>query len=152
MEVKIVREDGIPTINTVKIDSYDTWNCDWTLAQIAAPLFKAFGQDLDSTGKIDKEDVPEELRDTFNEDGFSEQAYKWVIDEVTYAMTEIANDRANEPEVYRDDPTIPRAENDPIGLSQLVQIPGALAAYEAYNKRIQNGCVLLGKYLQTFWD
>lgn len=157
MEVTIKRHQrgeqrGCVSKQKVKIDYYDSWNCDWTLAQIIAPLLAHLKEHKNSFGKIDLEDVPETLHSTFSEEGYSCEAYMWVLDEIIYAMSEIANHKPNEPELYTKRVDYLPSEDDPLELGSLDPIEGAMDDYTAYNARIQAACCLFGKYFQTFWD
>jgi hypothetical protein len=51
----------------VRIDSYDTWNMDSTLAHIVLPMLKQLIDNTHGSGMVDLEDVPAELRGTSHE-------------------------------------------------------------------------------------
>ncbi len=51
----------------VRIDSYDTWNMDSTLAHIVLPMLKQLIDKAHGSGMVDLEDVPVELRGTSHE-------------------------------------------------------------------------------------
>lgn len=161
MEVKIKRyksgkDKGSVKTNNVVIDKEDSWSCAWTIAQIAGPLLKQLKETSQGYGAIAKEDVPEELRSTY-EEKFSKEAWDWVLDEVVWAMNEIATDNANEPVPYDVVGEMEWSEPDERGYVTILSsgfkvIPDKRALYDAYHARIQNGCRLFGKYLNTFWD
>lgn len=48
----------------VRVDGYDTWNADHTLALIITPLLKEMLERKHSSPRVDDEDVPEDLRST----------------------------------------------------------------------------------------
>ena len=48
----------------VKIDRWDTWSMDHTLAYIVAPMLKQLRNSTHGSPNVDDEDVPEELRST----------------------------------------------------------------------------------------
>ena len=57
-----------PKINYVKIDRWDTWNMDHTLAEIVLPMLKQLKATKHGSALVDLEDVPEELRGTSTPD------------------------------------------------------------------------------------
>lgn len=144
--------------NVVEIDSYDVWSCDYTLAQIIHPLLVKFKESTRSYGKIEKEDVPQELHATYNEEGYSYEAFHWVLDEIIFAMQEIANDKDNEPLYHTKTGTMEFGEIDPeTGTGPLIfdgweSTPESVAAYKAYHDRLQNGCRLFGLHFQNLWS
>lgn len=147
----------------VRVDKEDTWSMDFVVACIVGPLVKQLRETKHSYGAIDKEDVPQELHDTYGTEGehtekYSVQAYEWVLNEIEWAMNEIANDNANEPPFHTKvgemnflpiDPKTKAGEVEFIGWEST---PESEAANKAYHERIQRGCVLFGKYLTTMWS
>ena len=61
-----------PRINYVKIDRYDTWSMDHTLADIILPMLKQLRDTKHGSPMVDVEDVPEELRIVGYEGGSSQ--------------------------------------------------------------------------------
>jgi hypothetical protein len=57
-----------PRIEHIKIDRWDTWNMDSTLAPIILPMLKQLREDKHGSGIVDIEDVPEHLRCNTTED------------------------------------------------------------------------------------
>ena len=53
-----------PKINYVKIDYWDTWSMDNTLAEVILPMLKQLQKDKHGSPRVDDEDVPEELKST----------------------------------------------------------------------------------------
>ena len=51
-----------PKINYVKIDHWDTWSMDSTLAPIILPMLKQLRETKHGSVIVDLEDVPQELR------------------------------------------------------------------------------------------
>lgn len=156
MKVEIKRyrsgkQRGTIRKNVVEIDNYDVWSCDYTLAQIIHPLLVKFKQSTDSYGKIDKQDVPQELHSTYDEHGYSREAFHWVLDEMIFAMQEIANNNESEPDVFvwpEENEHLPVLEQ-----ARLVEkIPGGEEAFKAYHDRVQNGCRLFGLHFQNLWS
>ena len=130
----------------VKIDRYDHWNAHNTASLILAPLFKSLREHTHSSGFIDDDDVPDRLKSTTadtqtqeeKDNGHSDSnfqlRYKWVLDEVIWALEQDNNEW--EEQFY------PK------------QIDGKYDwdGIKVYNKRIANGFRLMGLYWQNFWS
>jgi hypothetical protein len=100
---------------------------------------------------VSKEDVPEELHNTYDENGYSEQSYDWLLDELVWMFTATSKDFEDEPRFIVGD------EWD--GESNLNKHFRALtineekkAEYDAYHKRVDNAWRLFGAYGRTLWD
>lgn len=127
----------------VKVDTFDTWNLDNTLAHVIHPALVRFRQLSDERYGCMltyDEDVPEYLKDLrlgCEKDGFTTDdnvSYHklreyWVLDEMIFAFGEISNGTENEPDIT--------LGND---------------AYVAYHERINNGLLLFAKYYRSLWD
>jgi hypothetical protein len=120
---------------SVRIDRWDTWNMDNTLALIIVPMLKQLKEEKNGGPWVDAEDVSEELRTNgYDEDGEVDENWfnRWdyVLNEMIFAFENIAADDWREP--YYDMP------------------------YETGIKpiedRIRNGTRLFGKYYQNLWD
>lgn len=71
----------------VKIDNYDTWNLDHTLSLIIHPALIKFKEIRCGIPHIDKEDIPESLHSSYNEEeGYSEEAWNYVLNEMIWAF------------------------------------------------------------------
>ncbi len=140
----------------VRIDKYDSWNCDNTLALIALPLLKQLRDTKHGYGLIDDADVPEHLRSTsatpLEEDcgGWDDLAgprYDWFLNEVIWAM---------EQETTTDD-TAQFYEHPPHteGMDFVESIRAIKvdeAGLKAHEDRKQHAFTMFGKYFQTLWD
>lgn len=170
MEVKIKRYksgDRVGSIrkNEVKIDSYDSWSADWTIAQIAAPLLVQLQETKHGAPFVDDEDVPEELRSTscapkenvWDTDANHFKRWDYVLQEMIYAMQEIANDKENEPKMYKHVGDIEFGEIDEYtGFGEIKSlgvelIPEMEEPNRQYHERIQRGCRLFGNYFTALW-
>lgn len=150
----------------IVIDKFDSWNAEHTLALIAAPLLKQLKETKHGAPFVDDEDVPEHLRSTAcppkeNEWDVDENHFKrfdYVLDEVIFAMEEIANWNENEPEIFKHVGDMEWSEADPAtGLHRMissgcVEIPEMVEPNRLYHERIKKGCLLLGKYWLGMWD
>ena len=158
-----------PKIEYVKIDRYDTWSMDHTLAHIVLPMLRQLKKDKHGSPLVDDEDVPEELRSTSapakeNEWDTDENWFKrwdWVMDEMIFAfeskLDDSWEDAFREGEI--DWKTVPSAW-DANGKPTLYSMEdGPNHTYKCdydgmkvVNDRIQNGFRLFGKYYQGLWD
>ena len=165
MEVKIKRDKGGNVCNNeVKLDSYDSWNADWTIAQIVAPLLGQLKEMKQGAPFVDDEDVPVELRSTScapkkNEWDIDDNHFKrwdWVLNEMIFTMQEIANDEENEPDMFKHVGDMVIEEN-PDGTSTMVSsgmkiISEMEEQNRQYHERLKNGCLLFGKYFRNLWS
>lgn len=121
---------------TVKIDGYDVWNADHTLALIIHPLLVKVKESKPGAPFVHDEDVPDHLKasnatsekiDLFDTDEFWHQRWEYVIDEMIWAFAQIIDD--NEEPNY----------------------DGTKGKWIEYDNRCQNGYRLFGKYLRALW-
>jgi len=125
----------------IRIDPYDTWSMDTTLAKIVHPMLLQLKATKHGYPiEIDVEDVPENLRAIDRSDDYSydqmdlfdaelcnpeyisiaSDRWDWVLDEMIYAFS-----------ILRDDDKVWIADD---------------------NERVNNGCRLFGKYYRALWD
>ena len=146
VEISNYEDDGERTIN-VRIDDYDTWSMDHTLAPIILPMLKQLKETKHGSTIVDNEDVPHLPKqgisdnEAIQRDFFSskeqdelfwsqyEQRWNWILDEMIYAF----DCKANKEELYM------RCNlfNDSFRIEQ---------------ERISNGFRLFGKYFESLWD
>ena len=143
----------------VVVDNYDTWDAAFTIATIAVPLLKQLKTTKQGAPHVDDEDVPEELRSTsaapkeneWDTDSLWFLRWDYVLDEMVFAMSEIANNRAGEEAFYKyaDD----FIESDDMTLKDYMNnMQFDKEGYTKYHDRLQNGCRLFGKYFNALWD
>lgn len=162
-----------PEIKFVKIDRYDTWNMDHTLALIILPMLKQLKKDKHGSPSVDDEDVPEELKSTSapakeNDWDTDENWFKrwdWVMDEMIFAFEHKLNRdwedayRKGEHDmqwvpVDKDGNEVPKGDHKYFQMKR-----GPNDTYECdydgmklVEDRIANGFRLFGKYYQGLWD
>ena len=162
-----------PKIEYVKIDRYDTWSMDHTLAHIVLPMLKQLKATKHGSPLVDDEDAPEHLRSTAapakaNEWDIDDNHFKrwdWVMDEMIFAFNCKVDDSWEE--VFRsgvmDVITVPVDKDGnevPKGEHKYFQMKdGPKNTYKCdyegmrvVEARIQNGFRLFGKYYQGLWD
>ena len=128
-----------PKINYIKIDRYDTWSMDHTLADIILPMLKQLNVEKHGAPFVDDEDVPDELKSTsappkkneWDTDDNHFKRWDWVMNEMIYAFESKTKDW--DEAYYRGD---------------VVDWDGM----RAHQKRITNGYRLFGKYYEGLWD
>ena len=170
-----------PKINYVKIDRYDTWSMDHTLADIILPMLKQLRDTKHGSPMVDAEDVPEELRMVGYEGGSSQlqfefenneqyekdsweithRRWEWVLNEMIFAFEHFVDDSWEE--AYRsgeiDTHSVP-CEWDENGKPTLYTFEDGpnhtyQCDYEGMRKvydRMDNGFRLFGKYYRGLWD
>jgi hypothetical protein len=169
-----------PKVTYVKIDRWDTWSMDSTLAYIILPMLKQLRASKHSSGFIDLEDVPEHLRYSTHEQWDSQKCFdfyhdhkvkegdrdiharwNWVLDEMIWAFEQICDDDhdAQFHTGVHDMKSVPCAwdENGKPTLYTFEEGPNHTAKYDAenhqkHNDRINNGTRLFGKYYRGLWD
>lgn len=139
----------------LRIDPWDSWNADHTIAMIAAPLLKQLSENKNGAPYVEDNDVPEELRSYNSEPGESEhdvdsnhfKRWDWVLGEIIWAMQEIADHKPTE-ETFFDHSEVDDSE----GLMEQVQkIKIDREGLDAYHNRLKNGCRLMGIYFMNLW-
>lgn len=123
----------------VRIDPYDTWNMDSTLAYIVVPMLKQLKNEKQGAPAVENSDVPKALRVNPNKKTYSKKddelyfkRWEWVLDEMIFAFETKNTDWSSE--FFTED---------------------LLKDYEGYKKtqeRISNGFRLFGKYYDALWD
>ena len=158
-----------PKIDYVKIDRYDTWSMDHTLADIILPMLKQLNTEKHGAPHVDDEDVPEELKSTsappkedeYDVDGNHFARWEWVMNEMIFAfeckVDESWRDKFSSG--VHDMKSVP-CEWDENGKPTLYSFEeGPNHTYKCdfegmqkVEKRIQNGYRLFGRYYEALWD
>lgn len=145
----------------VKIHSYDPWEGDVNLGVIILPLLKEVKSKRYSSPMVDLEDVPEHLHPE-NKDidpyGTVDHKYHarwdWILDEIIYSFEHVAGDKTNwEDQFFHRDYSKPRfqMEKTENGSKLISNTEVDLDGMKEYQKRIDNGFRLFGKYYQSLW-
>ena len=148
-----------PQINVVKIDPWDTWSMDHTLADIILPMLKQLNETKHGAPFTDDEDVPEYLRShmaqpkeyEWDTDSLHFARWDWILAEMIWAFEQKTADDAEgqffdhsecgSTELMLKDPNeyFKKSKYDKVG-------------HEAWSKRKANGFRLFGKYYEALWD
>ena len=137
---------------TVRIDPWDTWSMDDTLAHIILPMLKQLKESKHGSPWTDDEDVPEELRSTsappkedeYDIDDFHHARWDWVMGEMIWAFEQKTYDW--EEQYYGD---WQESEDEPLGGRFLYLDP---EGRKVHQERMTNGFRLFGKYYENLWD
>ena len=120
----------------IKLDSYDTWSMDHTLALIIHPMLVQLKSTNHGYFSVDVEDTPIEAGEPndYGSDSKAEERYNWVMDELIWTFDQLAN--------YVDDLSFYDQKTEKYDFE----------ASKKYNDRINNGLRLFGKYYRGLWD
>ena len=161
----------IRQVDYVKIDAWDTWSMDTTLADIVLPMLRQLKDTKHGAPHVDYDDVPARLRPTskqqarFRLTGETDpkffERWEWVLDEMIWAFEQIADPDSDSKFFSGNWSMLERiVETDADGKPLLrAWEPGPDHTYkldkQAWNKhqkRIDNGTRLFGKYYRSLWD
>jgi len=146
----------------VRIDRWDTWSMDNTLAYIILPLLIQLKAAKQGAPFVEDNDVPEHLRSTaapakendYDIDDNHFKRWNWVLDEMIHAFENTVDDS------WQDQFTTGAYDHQSVkqadGNYLMVTGPNHTAktdwdAHKAYAARIQNGFRLFGTYFQSLW-
>ena len=144
----------------IRIDEYDTWNMDSTLSPIILPMLKQLKETKRGSGYVDEEDLPVHMRhgDPDGYDNWVHHKWDWVLNEMIWAFEQL-NDPDWEDKFIHGEPSYEENEEEHPDYGEVYSLkqtnPDYWVDYEGiteYNKRIQNGTRLFGKYYQNLWD
>jgi hypothetical protein len=144
----------------VRIDKWDTWSMDTTLAHIIVPMLKQLKATKHGAPLVELEDVPEHLRsektDEYGVDSTHFERWDYVMDEMIFAFESKLIEW--EDQFWKRSPelnvtTYPEdAGKDMIPLRWKDEGDCDWDGMREYGTRIQNGFLLFGKYYQGLWD
>ena len=160
-------------VRRVRIDRWDTWSMDHTLAHIVLPMLRQLRQTKHGSGSVDDEDVPEHLRSTvaqpqendYDIDSNFHARWDWALDEMIFAFEHKVDDSWQEQfsqgqadyvhvPTDRDGNEVPRGEHVfytmKHGPNHTYQCD--YEGMKVVQQRITNGFRLFGKYYENLWD
>jgi len=141
----------------VRIDRWDTWSMDDTLATIIVPMLKQLKATKHGAPQVNDSDVPEHLQSTSaptknNEWDVDDNHFKrwdWILDEMIWAFEQKIDDSSDDK--FYTHPT----EDEKRGKSfeeQLKLIKVDREGLDLWQERKSNGFRLFGKYYEALWD
>jgi hypothetical protein len=152
----------------IRIDEYDTWNMDNTLALIILPMLKQLKETKHGSPMVDDEDVPLHMRHTLSkgpddyetDDRWVHYKWEWVLNEMIWTFEQELDDSWEDQFRHGE----PNYEFIHVGgeigteseLNEMIQTnPNYsfdIEGHKEYNKRIDNGFRLFGKYYRGLWE
>jgi hypothetical protein len=162
-----------PRIDYVKIDRWDTWSMDHTLADIILPALRQLRETKHGAPFTDDEDVPEYLRshmaqpkeNEWDTDSLHYMRWDWILDEMIFAFEmKCRDDWASEfhsgehdiqwVPVDKDGNEVAKGEHRFYemrkGPNDTHQVD--MEGMQKVQTRITNGFRLFGKYYENLWD
>lgn len=125
----------------IRIDRWDTWSMDHTLAPIILPMLVQLKENKHGAPNVDPKDVPKELRPTakwkkaYEGDGTTDpkffERWDWIMDEMIWTFGQKCRDDWMEDYDYN------KWDSEGARLHQ---------------ERMTNGFRLFGKYFECLWD
>lgn len=147
----------------VRIDRYDTWSMDHTLAHIILPMLRQLQATKHGSPMVDDSDVPEELRSAaappveheYDTDDNFFKRWDWVLNEMIFAFESEVDDSWEEQFYTGRSNFLLQKQED--GTSLVVNGADHTSKFDfdgmkVYQARIANGFRLFGKYYQGLWD
>ena len=143
----------------VRIDHYDTWSMDNTLAHIILPMLKQLRDTKHGSQLVDDEDVPPHMRHGGTDvyDNWIHYKWEWVLKELIWTFEQLVDtDWQNQYTIeegeldFDDYPEDEGKEVTPVRWKKeyIINYDGL----KAHQQRITNGLRLFGKYYQGLWD
>jgi len=157
--IRVVLDFIHPPIKYVKIDRWDTWSMDHTLAYIILPMLKQLDKEKHGAPYTEDDDVPEYLRshmaqpkeNEWDTDSLHFMRWDWILAEMIWAFEQELKDD-DEHQFFDDsecgDEKFPWDKDG----QYLSKIKVDNEGLEAHQKRKANGFKLFGKYYQNLWD
>lgn len=149
----------------VRIDPWDTWSMDHTLAHIITPMLKQLRATQHGAPAVDMDDVPEELRKPklvgeYDVDENYFKRWEYVLDEMIFAFESKLTDWEDQfwkvkPEIDWENPTEADISPSGVNVTPLRWKTEGECDWEGrtkYQERITNGFRLFGKYYEGLWD
>ena len=163
--IRVVLDFIHPPINYVKIDRWDTWSMDHTLAHIILPMLKQLDKEKHGAPFTEDDDVPEYLRshmaqpkeNEWDTDSLHFMRWDWILAEMIWAFEQEIKDD-DESQFY--DHSVYEKDDGKTNFDQFFKdISDGVKrtkvdeeGLKAHQKRKANGFRLFGKYYQNLWD
>ena len=158
-----------PEIKYVKIDRWDTWSMDHTLADIILPMLKQLQETKHGGPFVDDDDVPDELKSTsapakeneWDTDDNHFKRWDYVLDEIIFAfeckVDDSWQDKFSSGEFDKKTVACQWDENGKAKMYEWIDGPNHtykldFDGMQEVQKRITNGFRLFGKYYENLWD
>lgn len=152
-----------PRIEYIKLDRWDTWSFDHTMAEIILPGLKQLKETKHGAPFVDDKDVPKELRSTnadpkeneWDIDSNHFKRWDWILNEEIWAFEQLTKDDAESQ--FFDHSAY---DGSRLGTDEwLDDLTNAVSkvkydkeGHAAWQARMDNGFRLFGKYYRCHWD
>jgi len=146
-----------PRIEYVKLDRWDTWSFDHTLAEIILPGLKQLKETKQGAPYTDDADVPEYLRshmaqpkeNEWDTDSLHFMRWDWILAEMIWAFEQKVDDTA-EDKFFDHGECKP--DRKPWDSEEFKKVKYDKKGHAAWQKRKANGFRLFGRYYENLWD
>ena len=155
-----------PQIRYIKIDRYDTWNMESTLATIILPMLKQLQASKHGSPHVDDCDVPEHFMlrsyqappktDEWEVDANHHDRWTWVLGELIWTFEQLQPDYDWESlytsgtadfKFVKTDGDMYEMQRGPRDNYHIDRV-----GMDLHQQRIDRGLQLFGKYFQALWD
>lgn len=134
----------------VRIDNYDTWNMDHTLALIIVPMLKQLKETKHGAPLVDDVDVPDSLKSSstpppkndYDVDSNHFARWEYVLNEMIWTFEQKVD--SNQEEQFYTEPEGKWSFKNPGSWDT--------EGFKKHNDRIDNGLRLFGKYYGSLWS
>jgi hypothetical protein len=165
---------------SIRIDKYDTWSMDSTLAMIILPMLKQLKATKHGAPNTDSEDVPGRLRDRLKKrnhasvDANHFKRWDWILDEMIWAFEQKNTDwerkfhtgkidmlwqglDINHKPIGKPKRLKDREKGEGVEFYSMIKGPKDTHVFDKkgwakHHARMQNGFKLFGKYFENLWD
>ena len=141
----------------IKIDQYDAWAADETLASIIHPLLIEIKKQKQGSPLVDDCDVPEDLSSKNSVPGENEwdidsnhhKRWEWVLDEMIWSFSNHQQDWEEQYSTGNLDYNVDKNGEIQQGPNHTYQLD--LVGLEKHRERMSNGRRLFAKYYESLW-
>lgn len=152
-----------PRWTYVRIDRWDTWSMDHTLADIILPMLKQLRDTKHGAPYTEDSDVPEYLRsymaqpkeNEWDTDSLHFMRWDWILAEMIWAFEQKVDDDADskffDHSAYNDEPKRSIAWMDDLS-NGVSKTKYDQEGHKKWQERKSNGFRLFGKYYENLWD
>jgi hypothetical protein len=160
--VRVILDFIHPPIKYVKIDRWDTWSMDHTLAYIILPMLKQLDKEKHGAPYTEDDDVPEYLRshmaqpkeNEWDTDSLHFMRWDWILAEMIWAFEQQLKDDDEgqffDHSLSKKHPKFDKDNKD--WNERISKIKVDHEGLDAHQKRKANGFRLFGRYYQNLWD
>jgi hypothetical protein len=148
-----------PRIEYIKLDPWDTWSFDHTLADIILPGLKQLKETKQGAPYTDDKDVPEYLRshmaqpkeNEWDTDSLHFMRWDWILDEMIWAFEQKVDGESDSQFFDHSECGDEKFPWDKDG-QYVSKTKYDKKGHAAWQKRKANGFRLFGRYYENLWD